>query len=428
MRRQLFFALLILLAGAIVAVIMVRSRPSVDPEPIVTQAPLIQTTRLARTTEPLEIVATGTVAARERVSIAAQVGGRIVSVSPHFIEGGQVDRGETLIRLDRADFENRVRSARADLAAQDVSVLQAEQEVEIAQDELTQFDARFGEAVEASPTTGFRPPEGLTNGTNSQRAATGPQRAGSERLLASREPQLRSAEAARDRAQATLSDAELALSRTVVRAPFPGIVQSETAAVGTIVNAGQTIGEIVASDRFDVRVSLSNDEAALIPNLYASGNEPVEAIIRSEQGGASVEWDARVSRVSAVRDARTRRVDIFVSVEDPLTSGRVVGRNADGTNSDDNAPPLLIGTLVEAVLEGRPRTAYALVDTDYLRNDNRLWLLEDGALRIVETRLIARTDDRAAITFLGLSDNHVLITSDLRAPVDGMALRTEEAG
>ncbi len=426
MRRQALIALLILLVGIVIAVLMVRSRPSVEPEPVVQQAPLVQTTPLLRSAAPIEIVETGTVRAQERVNISAQVGGRITSVNPSFVEGGQVKAGDVLIRLDRADFENRVQSAKADLAAQDVAVLQAEEDVAIAKQELAQFDTRFASGPEASAsaaTSGFRAPDSLATvpSLNANESAT-PALSEGESRLATREPQLQSAQAARDRAKASLSDAELALSRTIVRAPFSGVIQSENAAVGTVIAAGQALGELIANDVFEVRVSLSDQDAALIPGLFLAADAPIPAKLRTDYAGAQVEWDAKIVRIASTRDSQTRRLDIFLQVENPLSSGRFAG-----ANNQTPAPPLLIGTLVEAIITGQPQGDYALVNADYLRQDNQLWLVEDQKLRIVDTQLITRSDDFAVVQFDALSARQTLVTSDLPAPVDGMAVRVSEA-
>ncbi|MEL6687095.1 MAG: HlyD family efflux transporter periplasmic adaptor subunit [Pseudomonadota bacterium] len=424
MRRQSLIAIFILVVAVAIAVLMVRSRPTVEPQPVTETAPLVETSTLRSSTSPLEIVATGTVSAQERVIVASQVGGQVLYVNPDFVEGEQIDRGDVIIRLDRADFENRVRSAKADLAAQDVNVMQAEQDVQIARSELAQFDERFSaqQSSEAPPqTSGFRPPEqsnvaiGETSNVNTLSDV--------ERSLATREPQLQSAIAARDRAAAGLSDAELALKRTVVTAPFSGLVQSETVSVGSIISAGQSLGELVSSDVFEVQASLSDQEAALIPGLYNNDGEPLTATIRQILAGQTVEWPAEVSRVSAVRDPQTRRVEVFLTVKNPLTSGQFV----DGNNGERAAPPLFIGSLVDVLLSGAPNQTYALIDTNYLRTDNQVWLVEDGRLRIVQASLILRSDNVAAITFPGLSNRHTLVTSDLRAPVDGMNIRLSEA-
>ena len=105
-------------------------------------APLVETVDFQQDTGPLEVRGSGTVQASETVTVGAEVGGRLVYVNPAFREGRTVPRGATLFRVNPVDYQNQVRTARADVAAQDVAVLQAREELEIAREELDRFAQR----------------------------------------------------------------------------------------------------------------------------------------------------------------------------------------------------------------------------------------------------------------------------------------------
>jgi multidrug efflux pump subunit AcrA (membrane-fusion protein) len=402
---------------------MVSLRPEPEEEERLALAPLVETLPLTVQSGALGILASGTVQPREEVSVGAQVSGRIIYVNPSFQEGAVVADGAPLFRIDPADFRNRVRSAEADVAAQNVGVLQAEEEVAIAEDELRQFEAfaGTGSASEAmidgnDYAARIRPPESLANGASpalARLADTAPNR------LATREPQLQSARAALDRAAANLADAQLALSRTTVRSPFRGLVRSETAALGTLVQPGQTLGTILATDAYEVRVSLTEREAALIPGLLGSRGARPPATVSFDFGGRTWEWDAYVDRADSVLDAETRTIDVFIRVPDPLTSARP----ASGSAGDASAPPLLVGSFVNVTMNGQSPEPYISVPVAALRPGNEIWLAQDGQLRIIEARVIQRTDRVARLALPADADGARLITSALRAPVDGMAVR-----
>ena len=67
-----------------------------------------------------------------------------------------------------------------------------------------------------------------------------------------REPQLKAAQAALDREEARLAEANLALSRTRVTAPFDGFVQEESVDVGRVVAAGQPVGRVFAANAVEI--------------------------------------------------------------------------------------------------------------------------------------------------------------------------------
>ena len=91
-----------------------------------------------------------------------------------------------------------------------------------------------------------------------------------------------------DRDRARLADTELALSRTQVRAPFNGVVRTESIDVGQFVSAGQSVGRLYAADTVEVVVPLADADAALIPGLWAlqagDENEQVAARVIAAYG------------------------------------------------------------------------------------------------------------------------------------------------
>ena len=89
-----------------------------------------------------------------------------------------------------------------------------------------------------------------------------------------------------ERAAANLEAAQLTLSRTRISAPFSSLVREESAAVGTLVQPGQMLGTLVATDAFEVRVALTEDEAALIPSLLRPGGGRIPASVFFDYGGA----------------------------------------------------------------------------------------------------------------------------------------------
>jgi RND family efflux transporter MFP subunit len=422
MNRQAKLVLAVLGGAVLIAVLMVLLRPAPEEKPPAQRVPLVTVIPLEAGSGPLEVLGSGTVQPREEVTIGAQVGGRLVYVNPAFREGGLVPAGATLFRIDPADYRNRVRTAQADVAAQEVAVLQAREEVAIASQELKRFADRQGGVASTIDDSDYAsrilPPRGM-EGTAPGSAA---ERRSPSRL-ATREPQLRSARAARERAAAQLADARLALSRTIVTAPFSGLVRSENAAPGKLVQPGQELGSIVSTGSFEVRVSLTESEAALIPGLLNRGGGGIPASVYFDYGGITWRWDARVDRADAILDAETRTIDVFLRVPDPMRGGvNVTGEGAGP------APPLLVGSFVQARITGASLETHARIPVQHLRPGNEIWVVRGGKLSILPVRVIQRTDDFAYVTTPSLAQGGLLVTSPLRAPVDGMAVRVEKPG
>ncbi|WP_114520697.1 HlyD family efflux transporter periplasmic adaptor subunit [Altererythrobacter sp. ZODW24] len=426
MTRQALWAVGLIGGAIVLAALMIMLRPEPVEQERVEQAPLVETASFAAAAGPLQVQGSGTVQPREEVTIGAEVGGRLTYVNGNFREGSTVGAGTTLFRIDTSDFRNRVRTARADVAAQDVAVLQAQQEVTIAEAELERFAQREARgsalATVVDPddyASRILPPAGMATEDVKPRASSQPSQ------LATREPQLRSARAARERAAANLADARLSLSRTSVSAPFSGIVRSETAAVGTLVQAGQALGSIVSTASYEVRVSLTESEAALIPGLLRSNGSRIPASVYSDFGGLTYRWDAFVDRADGILDPETRTIDVFLRVPNPLGGGRLVTGGEDAAEAS-RAPPLLLGSFVRAEITGASLASYAAISADALRSGNTIWVVRDGKLRILPVRVIQRTDDTAYISTPSLAQGGRLVISSLRTPTDGMPVRMNQ--
>ena len=427
MSRQLLWSLLILGGAIAIAALMILLRPEPVEEERVEQTPLVEAVAFEAASGQIPVIASGTVQPREELVIAAQVSGRLSYVNPAFREGGVVSKNATLLRIEAEDYQNQVRIAQADVAAQDVAVLQAQQEVEIARDELRRFSLRESERAAMPSATDANdyaarilPPARLENEANRPIAGATAD-AESDSGLATREPQLRSAKAARARAAANLSVAQLSLARTRVSSPFRGLVREESAAVGALVQPGQALGSIVSTDSFEVRLSLTQDEAALIPGLLEGAAGNIQADVYYEYGGLTYRWPAFVDRADAILDSGTRNVEVFLRVPAPLTGGRLV--DAGSETSDFRGPPLLLGAFVQAEIAGASLDSYAAIPTVALRPGNEVWVVRDGRLRILPVRVIQRSDDIAYVTTPALSQGGRLVTSSLTAPTDDMPVR-----
>jgi len=422
MSRQAILALAVLGGAILLAVLMITLRPSPEEQERVEQAPLVETVAFEQATGPLEVRGSGTVQPRETVTVGAEVGGRLVYVNPAFREGKIVGRGATLFRVNPVDYQNQVRTARADVAAQDVAVLQAREEVEIARDELERFAQR--QSTRDVLQAGIDPDDyaaRILPPTMLAQQAFGVQQPppSAPSRLATREPQLRSAQAARERAAANLEAAQLSLARTRISAPFGSLVQEENAAVGTLVQPGQVLGTLVATDAFEVRVALTENEAALIPGLLGAGSGRTPASVTFDFGGVTYRWEAFVDRADPILDPQTRTIDVFLQVPSPLQAGRPL----NGEDDAPTGPPLLLGSFVEARITGEENVPFAQVPIEALRPGNVVWVVRDGRLRILPVRVIQRTDDIAYVTTPSLLAGGAIVTSNIRAPTDGMRVR-----
>ncbi|WP_109354442.1 efflux RND transporter periplasmic adaptor subunit [Sphingorhabdus sp. EL138] len=431
MHRQRVIGGLILLAAIAIAALLIFVRSGPEEKPPEENIPLVQAEPLEIRSGNLMVQGAGTVRAREELTLSAEVAGKLVYVNPRLREGQRVARGATLFRIDTSDYRNAVQTAQADVASQNVAVLEAREEVALAKAEIARFQERAASSsayasVDSSDYAArILPPDELTvsQGTNGQTVNAAPTNG-----LATREPQLQSARAALRRAQAQLADAQTALRRTTVRAPFSGVVRSEEIALGSYVAPGQVLGSMVGTADFEAVIPLSESEAALIPALWRSGSGRIEASVYSDYGGTRYRWQAYVDRASNVLNPQTRTIDVFLRIPNPLRGGAPAVTQKQGQKSAgaSGAPPLFVGSFVDAEITGRALDRYAVLPLAALRPGNQIWLVRGGKLRIVKVNIFQRTDTQALISTAGLGAKPVVILGALKTATDGQKIRIAE--
>jgi len=435
-KRQFLIGGIILLCAILLAVVMVTMREDPAEKPPEEVAPLVAVEDIEIRSGALTVNGTGTVQAREEVTLTSELAGKLTYVNPDLRAGQFVRKGAVLFRIDTDDYKNAVQIARADVEAQRVAVLQAREEVALAKSELRRFEQRggsddpFASVDNSDYAARILPPDILTRqarGTENARTRNAAQASG----LATRQPQLRSALAALQRARAQLVDAQDRLADTTVRAPFSGIVRSEDVALGSFVQPGQAIGSIVSSAAFEAVIPLSEQKAALIPGLFAGQRGgPIDAAVYSDYGGKRYRWQAYVDRVNSVLNPQTRTIDIFLRIPNPINGGALAVEQTSGQTpvSAAGAPPLLVGGFVTAEIAGIALESYAMLPVSALRPGNKVWLVENGKLRIVEVEIYQRSDDFAYISADQIGSNPVAVTGKLSVATEGMAVRVAKSG
>ena len=389
--KSLLVAGAILLISVSVAYLMIWLKPEPEIRPLTSRAPFAITAPAVVGTGAIPVYGAGTVRPVAEIDVAAEINGKVIWVDPAFQSGGRVRKGQILFRIDDADYRNRVQQARANVAAQHVALLRAREEAQIARAEYAQFRRGQTDIAEANP-------------------------------LALWEPQIEAARAAVTRDSAVLADAELALARTKVHAPFRGVVQAESIDMGQFIVAGQSVGRLYATDAVEVVVPLSDANAILIPGLWelkaGDGDRRVRARVIAEYGDGSYAWEGYVDRAEASLDEQTRTIDVIVRVPNPFASGTRVE-----TAGVDPGPPLLVGKFVEVKIEGITPDRYFILRRSALRPGNEIWAVRDDTrLTIVPVRVLQRSDDQVFVTGT-LKAGQAVVIGGIQVATEGMEVR-----
>lgn len=109
-------------------------------------------------------------------------------------------------------------------------------------------------------------------------------------------------------------------------------------------------------------------------------------------------------------DDQTRMVRLLAAIPDPLA------------REHDDKPALTIGEYVETRIDGETLEDVVRLDRDYVREDDTVWVMEDGELGIREAEIVV-TDEKYAYIAEGLEDGDRVVTTNISSVVDGAALR-----
>jgi RND family efflux transporter MFP subunit len=296
----------------------------------------VEAMRLEPKSHPVVVRSQGVVSPRTRSVLLPEVSGRVVEVASSFRPGGFFAKGDLLLRLESADYEAALITAKAEVAACEVV--------------LAEETARAEQARE------------------NWRALS---KTGEPSALLLRQPQLAKAAADRLAAVSRVQRAQRDIERTRVIAPYDGQVLKQGVDVGQFVNSSTVLGEVFAADRVEIRLPLPERESrflALPQPFRGESNAPGPKVeLLGQFAGKAASWQGRIVRVEGSLDEQTRQVMAVAQVEDPY------GRRADGQ------PPLVVGTFVEARLFGQSLQEVYRIPRRAVRAGNEVILiLEPG--------------------------------------------------
>jgi RND family efflux transporter MFP subunit len=308
----------------------------------------------------------GVVQARTVTSIIPQVSGRVIEVAIGFRPGARVSKGDTLFVIDPSDYELDVERTLA--------------EIEVARSDLTQLEAEA--AAEREIWEGQFPNRPIPD-------------------LIARVPQIAAVNARLQSAEAARRAAELALSRTRVKAPFDARVLETRLDVGQVVGTTAEVGTMFSLDSLEIAVSVSAAERRLIGPVTGQGVTIVGP------GASEAPLAGQLVREAAALDASTRLGTLFVAPEDKawLTVGEFVTVEIEGVHAPD---------------------AYR-IPAAALTSRDRVWVVEGERLAGRTVEVVGREGDMAVVTVFDVADGVVSVPpADAREGMLAVARESED--
>jgi RND family efflux transporter MFP subunit len=357
------------------------SQPKMKRKPPKKQALSVQATAIKPGNYQSSIRAMGTVMPDKEVLLKSKVSGEIVSISPQFVQGAVIQKGEMLLKIDDADYKIEVQKAQSALDKALSSLALEKGSQLIAKEELKLINEILTDEIK-------------------------------ETDLALRKPQLVQAKADVDNARADLEKAKLNMSRAKVIIPFNALILEKHVNTGSLVTAQGSLATLVNVDAYRIEAQIPPDRLTSFMINEKTGSK---ALVHS--GYSNQTWQGKVVRTTGKITSKSRMAGVIILVPDPLGI-----KKQGGAENQKKNRQLLLDDHVDVQIFGETLENVFAISRSLLRDGNTVWVYNSGVLEIKKVSLTWKEDNMVYIRD-GIKTGDKIITSDIPVAINGMALQ-----
>lgn len=335
------------------------------PEDMPAESRLVRT--LVVNPQPIgeERHAIGEVRPRYESDLSFRVAGKVLS---RLVDvGASVKQGDTLATLDTQDYQNRLRSAEADVNSAEAALVEAQG-----------AEGRQGKLLKDGWTT----------------------RATYDTVLRN----LRTAEAKLAAARANLDLTRDQLNYTELKADFDGVITAVGVEAGQNVNAGQMVVKLARPDERDGVFNIA--EAA-----FADVSDAHPEVIVWPLTNPSLTVEGMVREISPVADPATRTFTVKITLKNP-------------------PPQLRFGMSVGGRLKGKAALAVALpLSALFEKNGSpAVWVVDQRSSSLTLRPIaVARYEANTVVIASGLINGDIVVTAGVNTLTAGQKVRLADA-
>ncbi len=370
--------LILLLVGVAISQYLLKTSPKAERKPPAKMQTLVNIMDVAPVSRNVTVKALGRVIAAQEINVQARVSGQVVYLHPDFVPGGIISKGETLVRIDDTDYKLILKQKQNGLALKkaDMRIEQGSQTVARKEWELIN---QLSDDIDQSSED-----------------------------LALRKPQLAKSYADLQVAETELEKAEIDLERTVIKAPFNGIVRVKNIDLGSEISSQSSIGILTGTDIFWADISLPVEKLKWLelPGKNKQGS-PVQV------WSGPVAHKGRIISLQSELDKDGLMARILIEIDDPM------GLKEEKT-------PLLLADFVRTEIKGKKIENVIQIPRSSLRENNQVFIATpDEALHIQPVSVLWKDSDFVFVD-KGLTAGDQIIISNVSSPIEGMALKIDK--
>lgn len=308
--------------------------------------------------------AVGEIKPRYETDFGFRLSGKVISRAVDI--GVTVKKGDLLARLDDQEYQNRLRSAEAEITSAEAILVEADA-----------AEGRLKTLLASGTTTRANYDVAVKN--------------------------QRGAQAKLESARASAATARDQLGYTELRADFDGIVTSVAAEPGQVVNAGQMVVRLAKPDEKDAVFAIAESAFRGRPE-----NERPEVIVSMlSNPGVSVEGVVR--EISPVADPATRTYQVKVTLRSP-PEGMRFGSSVVGRLKTTTAPVVVLPGSALFDKGGKPA----------------VWVYQAASTSVaLKPVVVARYEADRVVISEGLAKGEVVVTAGVNRLREGQKVRLE---
>lgn len=411
----------IILAGIIISILMTVLNPGPAQKERTSRPMLVEAQVIKKQHMTIAISSQGRVAPHIRTTLISEVSGSVIEVSEHFVSGGFIRKGQLLLQLDDRNYRSAVKQAEANVARRRKELIQEKGKAQVA----------------------YRQWKKNKNTKRSKEALS----------LLLREPQIIETKANLAFAKAELERVKGDLKKTKIHAPYDGLIKKKFIDYGQYATPGSSFAEVIAIDYAEVRLAIPQDKMAYLklPMITLMQSEQlastadtaqqlaaetvatetavgaeapdtppapyVPVTLKSVHGDVEHEWQAKLVRTEGMLDEKSHTLYAVARIDDPYML------ESSALQSTNKHVPLLMGTYVEASIQGPSMPNMVKIPRHVLRAGNHVWIIDDNDQLRSRQLEILKTGGEQVYVSGGLEDGERLCLTNIGEVVPGTTVR-----
>jgi len=375
-KLKIILPIIMLLLGGAGAYGLIATKPVLEPEKTTDTIPVVTVIKAQPQTLQLNVSSQGIVKPRHELDLSAEVSGKVVYLHPNFVAGGFFNKNDVLVRIDSRNT--------------DAAIVQAQAQIAEAKRQLATEQAQAEQARTEWQALGK----------------------GQASALVMREPQLAEARAKLKSAESTLLQATIQGERCELHAPFTGRFASKAIALGQIIQTGEKLAQLYATDVAEVRLPVALEQLAYLDiALNQQPQKPIKVTLSTQLAGTLQTWQAHIVRTEGMVDESTGVIYLVAEVKQPYQSDK----------------PLLNGLFVQADIQGKALDNLFALPQQAV-NGSQTVLIVDNKQQLHSRHLdVLRTEPNRILIKDGLHAGERIVTSGIDVPIEGMTVQVDDA-